>query len=131
MRTRIKELKNMVPGRPSFVGAEVTIKRWVRTVRNQKTFAFIEINDGSTLSNFQVLVNADYPKFDRLISSFSTVSCSAPKALLLKALGKNQELELQATDITIIGESTRKCIRCKKNGIHSSSSNDSTPATAH
>lgn len=104
MRTKIKELKQVDPSRPSLVGTEVTIKGWVRTVRNQKTFAFVEVNDGSTLSNFQVLVNSDYPKFERLINSLSTGVSVAATGTIVESPGKNQELELQATDITVIGE---------------------------
>jgi asparaginyl-tRNA synthetase len=104
MRTKIKELRNIEPGRPSLAGAEVTIKGWVRTVRNQKSFAFVEVNDGSTLSNFQVLVNADYPKFDHLINSLSTGVSISARGTIVESPGKNQELELQATEIKIIGE---------------------------
>ena len=54
MRTKIKDLKKT--GEHALLGKEATIKGRLRTVRNQKTFAFIEVNDGSTLSNFQIIM---------------------------------------------------------------------------
>lgn len=38
---------------------EVAIKGWVRTVRKQKTLAFVEVNDGSSLSGIQCVLPFD------------------------------------------------------------------------
>lgn len=103
MRTRIKQLKNLDPERPSMVGSEVTLKGWVRTVRNQKTFAFVEINDGSTLSNFQVVVDASHPQFDEIITTLSTGVSVSVTGTLVESPGKNQQVEMHAKEITIIG----------------------------
>lgn len=103
MRTRIYQLKNLLPGAPSLVGTTVTIKGWVRTVRNQKTFAFIEINDGSTLSNFQVIVDPKIPNYDKLLNQLSTGTSVAIEGTIAESPGKNQHLELHATNITVIG----------------------------
>src|ERR1700722_18198665 len=103
MREKIKQIKYPVPGRPSLAGSEVNVKGWVRTVRNQKTFSFVEINDGSTLSNFQIVVNADLPKYDRIIADLSTgVSISATGTLAESPSKQQQQLELHATKIEII-----------------------------
>jgi asparaginyl-tRNA synthetase len=103
MRMKIKQLKHPVPGRPSLIGTEVTVKGWVRTVRNQKTFAFVEINDGSTLSNFQILVNPDLPNYEKVISQLSTGVSVAITGQLVESPGKNQEVELHAKNVSIIG----------------------------
>ncbi len=100
---RIKQLKQPTPGQPSLIGQEVTIKGWVRTVRNQKTFAFIEINDGSTLSNFQVVANADLPNFEKTINQLSTGVSVAVTGQLVESPGQNQTLEMHAKEVAIIG----------------------------
>lgn len=105
MRVKIKQLKKLEPGHPSPIGGTVTIKGWVRTVRNQKTFAFVEINDGSILSNFQVLVNADFPNFEKIINQLSTGVSVAITGVVAETPGKPGELELHAKDIAIIGAS--------------------------
>jgi len=103
MRTRIKQLKNQSPENRELIGKDFTIKGWVRTVRNQKTFAFVEINDGSTLSNFQVLVNATFPNYDKVINQLSTGVSVAITGKLVESPGENQHLELHAEKIDIIG----------------------------
>lgn len=103
MRTKIKQLKNPLPGRPSFVDNTITVKGWVRTVRNQKSFSFIEINDGSTLSNFQIIVNNTLPNYDSLIESLSTGVSIAAKGTVVMGQGATPHAELQATEISIIG----------------------------
>ena len=50
---RLKVSKLLATG-PERLGESVTVKGWVRTVRQQKTFAFIEVNDGSSLKGLQV-----------------------------------------------------------------------------
>lgn len=103
MRTRIKQLKNPGEAKAALVGTEVTIKGWVRTVRNQKTFAFVEINDGSTLSNFQVIANPDLPGYEKIINQLSTGVSVSIIGTVKDSPGQNQDLELQAKEITIIG----------------------------
>lgn len=101
MRTRIKQLKQA--NHQTVVGKEVTIKGWVRTVRNQKTFAFIEINDGSTLSNFQVVANPDLPNYGQILNQLTTGVSVAITGTVTESPGENQQLELHATQIAIIG----------------------------
>lgn len=102
MRMRIKQLKSQ--DHAAVVGKEMTLKGWVRTTRNQKTFAFIEINDGSTLSNFQVLANADLPHYDKLIEKLTTGVSVAITGTIVESPGQNQMLEMHAKEISIIGE---------------------------
>ena len=42
---------------------DLTIKGWVRTKRDLKGFAFIEVNDGSSLANLQVVLNSQMPEY--------------------------------------------------------------------
>lgn len=103
MRFRLKTLKNVNPSRPSMVGNEVTVRGWVRTVRNQKTFTFIEINDGSTLSNFQIVADGKMEGYDKIVSKLSTGVALSVKGNLVQSPGEKQDLELQAKEIQIIG----------------------------
>lgn len=102
MRTRIKQLKRQ--DKASLIGQEVMIKAWVRTLRNQKTFAFIEVNDGSTLSNFQVLVNPSLPNYEKIINQLSTGVSVAITGTVKESPGQNQEIELEAKEVVIIGQ---------------------------
>lgn len=104
MRIKIKDVKYPREGVPSLVGNEVTIKGWVRTVRNQKTFSFVEINDGSTLSNFQILVNSTIPNYEKVISQLTTGCSVSAKGTIVESPGKQQSQEMQATEISLIGK---------------------------
>lgn len=99
MRLRIKQMKYSM----DLAGKEVTVKGWVRTVRNQKTFSFIELNDGSTLSNLQIVADSNTEDYMKLMDKLSTgVSISAFGKLEKSPTGKD-ELELHAKKIEVIG----------------------------
>lgn len=104
MRTKVKEIKFPTPGRPSLLGAEVTVKGWVRTVRNQKSFAFVEITDGSTFSTLQIVVDAKVPNFEKTINQLSTGVSVAIKGKVVESPNNPQAFEVQGTQITIIGK---------------------------
>jgi len=101
MRTRIQHVKHT----PDLIGKEVTVKGWVRTVRNQKTFSFIEINDGSTLSNLQVIAEPVLPHYDRLLNDLSTGVSVVVKGVVVASPGQGQDLEVKASHVEIIGKS--------------------------
>lgn len=103
MRMKIKQLKHPEPGKPSLIGTDVQIKGWVRTVRNQKTFAFVEVNDGSTLSNFQVVVHAELTNFQKIMNQLTTGVSVAMSGTLVESPGENQQIELHAKEVTVIG----------------------------
>lgn len=103
MRTKIKVLRDTLAVSHDLIGQDVTIKGWVRTIRNQKTFAFIEVNDGSTLSNFQVIANADLPGYEKTIENISTGASVSVTGTLVESPGEKQQVEIHAKEITIIG----------------------------
>lgn len=102
MRTKIKQIKNAT-NHTDILGRVLNVKGWVRTIRNQKTFTFIEVNDGSTLSNLQVLLNSDFPNYESIVNQLSTGTSVSVSGEVVESPGKNQALEMHATDIAIIG----------------------------
>jgi asparaginyl-tRNA synthetase len=102
MRTKIKALKKKEDSH-SFLGKEILIKGWIRTVRNQKTFTFIEINDGSTLSNFQVILPSATPNYLELIEKISTGASISVKGKIVESPGSGQSIEMHATEVIVIG----------------------------
>ncbi|PSP13381.1 MAG: asparagine--tRNA ligase, partial [Cyanobacteria bacterium SW_9_47_5] len=45
----------------------VKIQGWVRTKRELKGFAFMEVNDGSYLANLQVVLEPELPNYEQLL----------------------------------------------------------------
>jgi len=103
MRTKIKQIRQKPADGDSWVGREVTVKGWVKTVRNQKTFSFIEVNDGSTLSNLQVVVEPEVKNYQQLMSELTTGASLAVTGTIVESPGASQALELKAKEIELFG----------------------------
>lgn len=99
MRTKIALIKK----NPSLVGTEVVVKGWVRTHRPQKNFSFIELNDGSTLSNLQIVAESTLPGYEEIMEAVSTGASLSVRGKLVQSPGGKQAIELKAEEIHIIG----------------------------
>ena len=79
---------------------EVLIKGWVKTRRDAKDFSFIEVNDGSSLKNMQVITLNTLKNYDD-IKKLSTGSSLAVKGALVESQGGSQKFEIKATEVQI------------------------------
>lgn len=104
VRTRIKQILHSKDGGRHLIGQEITVKGWVRTVRNQKQFAFVEVNDGSTLANIQVILDDTLPGFNTTVASLTTGASVAVRGTVVESPGKNQAVEIKVQDLQVIGE---------------------------
>ena len=59
-------IKDLFRKPEAFYGKEVTISGWIRTVRDSKTFGFLEMNDGSFLKNVQVVFDDKLKNFEKI-----------------------------------------------------------------
>src|SRR5574344_1993014 len=80
--------------------SEVLVKGWVRTRRDSKDFSFIEINDGSSLKNIQVIANANLNNYED-IKKLSTGSSVAITGALVASKGGSQAFEIIAKSVEI------------------------------
>ena len=83
----------------------VTIRGWVRTKRDLKNFAFMEVNDGSALANLQVVLEPDLPEYDTLVEKLGNGCSVEVQGVLAPSPGKGQRIELKASSVTLYGES--------------------------
>jgi asparaginyl-tRNA synthetase len=81
-----------------------TIQGWVRTKRIAKGFAFIEVNDGSSLANLQVVINQDVPDYEALLKKLNTGASVEVSGVLVASQGKGQQIELRANSLKVYGE---------------------------
>ena len=49
----ILDIRQIFQKSEDFLGKEVTVQGWVKTIRDSKKFAFIELNDGTFFNNLQ------------------------------------------------------------------------------
>jgi len=94
-RTKIAEILRSEP-----VGTEITVKGWVKAFRNNQ---FIALNDGSTASNLQVVV--DFENTDEAtLARIKFGAAIAATGLLVESQGKGQKVELKAARLEILGD---------------------------
>ena len=94
-RTKIAE----VLSQPK-IGNEYIVKGWVRAFRSNR---FIQLNDGSTINTLQAVV--DFEQFDEeLLKKVTTAAAVGLKGKLVESQGAGQTVELQVSEIEIIGE---------------------------
>ena len=82
----------------------VAIQGWVRTKRELKGFAFVEVNDGSALASLQVVLNQDLPDYDEVLKRINTGASVQVAGTLVPSQGKGQRIELKAETVTVFGE---------------------------
>ncbi len=107
-------VKELYRNTNEYIDKEITISGWVKTVRNSKSFGFIEVNDGSFFKNIQIV-------FEDKLSNFAdicklTISSSIiVKGKLVKTENAKQAFEIHAEEIEIYSLSDNDYPIQKKN----------------
>src|SRR5438445_8645641 len=78
------------------------VQGWVRTRRDSKDFSFIELNDGSTLRNLQIIAKNTLPNYPA-VQRLATGASISVSGALVPSQGKGQEWELVENKIEIVG----------------------------
>ncbi|MGL6338781.1 MAG: asparagine--tRNA ligase [Waterburya sp.] len=81
----------------------VTIQGWIRTKRELKGFAFVEVNDGSSLTGLQAVLDANLPNYEELLKQLATGAAVAIVGKLVESPGKGQKIEMKAESVTVYG----------------------------
>ena len=82
----------------------VKVQGWVRTKRELKGFAFIEVNDGSSLASLQVVLDQDLPEYENILKQLNTGASVEASGILVESQGKGQRIELKAEAAKVYGE---------------------------
>ena len=86
-------------------GDVVTIQGWVRTKRDSKKLSFLDINDGSSMTGLQVIVDAGLDGYEESMKRITTGASVIVEGTLAESPGKGQRVELQASTLEVVGES--------------------------
>ena len=87
-------------------GQTVSVGGWVRTIRDMKTFGFIELNDGSCFRNLQVVMSADELHNYKEIAGQNVGAALFVRGTVVLTPEAKQPLELRAAEIAVEGRST-------------------------
>jgi asparaginyl-tRNA synthetase len=97
-RVKIKTILELHP-----IGKEITLMGWVRTKRSNKNVSFIAINDGSIITNYQVVADPAVIS-EEILKKCSTGACLKITGTVVESQGAGQSSELNAQIIEILGE---------------------------
>ncbi len=96
-------------------GESVLAKGWVRTKRGNKSVIFIALNDGSTINNIQIVCDPNHFS-EQLLKDITTGACIAVEGELVESVGKGQNVEIQASQITLYGKADPEQYPLQKKG---------------
>ena len=85
-------------------GGDVLVQGWVKTRRSSKSVTFIQITDGSTLQDLQIVVDESNPGHEQA-ASLSTGCSVSVEGVLVESPGQGQKYEVQATTLEVLGGS--------------------------
>lgn len=98
-RLSVKEARN-----ESSIGKTALLQGWVRTRRDSKAgFSFIEINDGSSHGNIQIVAPGELENYDSEVKSLSAGCSISAEGEIVASGGRGQTTEMQATRVTVHG----------------------------
>ncbi len=83
----------------------VTVQGWVRTKRELKEFAFMEVNDGSSMASIQVVLDATIANYEDVLKCLNTGASVEVVGTLVSSPGKGQRIEVKASSVQVYGES--------------------------
>ena len=99
-------VKQLFTEKPAADIAGVRVNGWVRTIRESKAFAFVELNDGSFFKNLQIILEADrLPDYAEVVKRIATGAAIEAEGTLVLTPENKQPFELKADKITVVGES--------------------------
>ncbi len=79
------------------------VRGWVRTKREGKGIAFLELNDGSSLQGLQIVLPPTIDNYDDLVKQITTGTSIEVSGTLVESMGKGQRVEMQAIAIAVFG----------------------------
>ena len=93
-------IKDLFRKTSEYANKEVTLEGWTKTIRDSKTFGFIELNDGSFFKNVQIVFNNNLSNFNEItkLTISSTIKVTGNVVITENA---KQPFEIQATSIEI------------------------------
>ena len=101
-RTRIAQI---FADQETFGGRTVTVCGWARTIRDMKTFGFVELNDGSCFKNLQIVLDANTLENYKEITAQNVGAALRVTGTVVLTPQAKQPLEVKAASVAVEGPS--------------------------
>ncbi len=102
-RTQIKQI---FASKEQLGGQKITVCGWARTIRDSKSFGFIELNDGSYFKNCQIVFDREKVNNYDEVAKQNVGACLKIVGTLILTPERNQPFEINADEIEVLGTST-------------------------
>ena len=93
-------IKDLFRDTKKYIGKDIKVSGWVRTVRDSKNFGFIELNDGSFFKNVQIVFNDSLSNFEE-VRKLTIASSIIVEGKLVETENAKQPFEIQSSKIEI------------------------------
>ena len=97
------DLKDLMKKIEEYEGKEIKLEGWIKNHRKQKEFGFIDFSDGTCFKHLQVVYDNTNDNFLD-IQKYHIGSAIKVKGILVKSEGKEQDIEVKAKDIILLGD---------------------------
>ncbi|MBP3596090.1 MAG: asparagine--tRNA ligase [Clostridia bacterium] len=94
-------IKELYRNSEKYYSKDVQVSGWIRTIRDSKTFGFIEINDGSFFKNVQIVFDNSLENFDEICKYTLSTSITVIGELV-KTENAKQPFEIKAKEVKLI-----------------------------
>ncbi len=99
------DVRELYRNKDQYIGKQVSVGGWIRSVRDSKTFGFIVLNDGTYFEPIQIVYHDKMENFAE-VSKLNVGSAIIVKGELVATPEAKQPFEIQAEEVIIEGTST-------------------------
>ena len=101
----LTDVRELYREREKYIGKEVTVGGWIRSIRDSKTFGFIVMNDGTFFESLQIVYSDKLENFEQ-ISKLNVGSAIVARGTIVATPEAKQPFEMQAEEVFVEGAST-------------------------
>ena len=99
-------IRNILETPEKYDGREVILGGWVRSLRDSKAFAFMDLNDGSSFQGVQIVLEREHlPEFDTVVR-YQVGAAVIVRGKVLLTPNAKQPLEIHAASVQLEGASS-------------------------
>ncbi len=98
-------VRDLYRNREAYIGKEITVGGWLRSIRDSKTFGFLVLHDGTFFETLQIVYSDKLENFPE-ISKLNVGAAVIVKGILVATPQAKQPFEIQAEEVTVEGMST-------------------------
>ena len=93
-------VKDLYKETKKYIEKDIILEGWVKTIRDSKSFGFIEVNDGTFFKNVQIVFNNSLSNFEEICKLTISSTIKVEGKFILTENAK-QPFEIQATNIDV------------------------------